>query len=45
VLFTLGFMATGMTQVNFNHNIGAMIYAFMTAVLVGLCYRRPWQAQ
>ena len=38
VLFTLGFMATGMTQVNFNHNIGAMIYAFVTAVLVGLCY-------
>ena len=35
LLFTLGFMATGLTQVNFNHNIGAMLFAFMTAVLVG----------
>lgn len=35
LIFTLGFMATGMTQVNFNHNIGVMIYAFTTAVLVG----------
>lgn len=36
LLFTFGFIATGLTQVNFNHNIGAMIYAFMTTVLVGL---------
>ncbi|KAF0279286.1 hypothetical protein BA897_00805 [Spiribacter roseus] len=35
LIFTLGLMATGMTQVNFNHNIGVMVYAFMTAVLVG----------
>ncbi|MEX0451904.1 O-antigen ligase family protein [Spiribacter sp. 218] len=36
LIFCLGFMATGFTQVNFNHNAGAMSYAFMTAVLVGL---------
>lgn len=36
LLFTLGFLATGLTQVNFNHNIGAMTFAFMMAVLVGL---------
>ncbi|WP_148291348.1 O-antigen ligase family protein [Spiribacter curvatus] len=36
LIFMFGFMATGLTQVNFNHNIGAMTFAFMTAVLVGL---------
>jgi O-antigen ligase len=36
LLFTVGFMASGLTQVNFNHNIGAMLYAFMIAVLVGV---------
>ncbi|MFM9816813.1 UNVERIFIED_CONTAM: O-antigen ligase family protein [Spiribacter pallidus] len=40
LIFCLGFMATGLTQVNFNHNAGAMSYAFMTAVLVGLTQRR-----
>jgi len=41
LLFTLGFMATGLTQVNFNHNIGAMLFAFMTAVLVGTTTAHP----
>ncbi|MEX0387379.1 O-antigen ligase family protein [Spiribacter onubensis] len=39
LVFTLGFLATGLTQVNFNHNIGAMLYAFMTAALVGVSTR------
>lgn len=29
------YMASGMTQVSFNHNSGVMIYAFMLAILVG----------
>ncbi|WP_157809137.1 O-antigen ligase family protein [Spiribacter roseus] len=39
MMFTLGAMATGLTQVNFNHNIGVMTFAFMTAVLVGISQR------
>ncbi|KAF0284696.1 hypothetical protein BA898_10025 [Spiribacter roseus] len=35
LIFILGTMATGLTQVNFNHNIGVMVFAFMMAILLG----------
>ena len=45
IIFSLGFMATGMTQVNFNHNIGVMVYAFMIAALVGLSSNIHWSKE
>lgn len=45
IIFSLGFMATGMTQVNFSHNIGVMVYAFMIAALVGLSSNMYWSSE
>jgi hypothetical protein len=36
MLLPASFFVGGLTQVGFNHNSGAMMYAFMLAVLAGL---------
>lgn len=43
IVFSSGFMATGMTQVNFNHNVGVMVYVFMIAALVGILSNKHWR--
>ena len=42
MVFSSGFVATGMTQVSFNHNVGVMVYVFMIAALVGISTNRHW---
>lgn len=36
IIFSSGFMAVGVSQVSFSHNIGVMVYGFTVAVLTGV---------